>query len=158
LARAYCALANGGQLVHLRLIDSFEDPETGLKVHIPHQPAPKTFLRADTHAKLLDMLKRVTQDGGTATRAAIAGYEVAGKTGTSQKVIEGRYSESKFFATFVGFAPADNPAFVMLVTADEPQTNHYGGVVAAPAFQRIAQQALNYLNIPPRHMVAADVK
>jgi cell division protein FtsI/penicillin-binding protein 2 len=159
LARAYCALANGGQLVHLRLIDSFEDPETGIKVKIPHQSAAKTFLRADTHAKLLDMLTRVTQTGGTATRAAIAGYDVAGKTGTSQKILPaGGYSNSEYFASFVGFAPADNPAFVILVTADEPQKNHYGGVVAAPTFQRIAQQALNYLNIAPRHLVAAEVK
>jgi cell division protein FtsI/penicillin-binding protein 2 len=154
LARAYCALANGGRLVNLRLIDSFEDPLTGLKVKIPMQPAPKAFLRPDTHAKLLEMLTLVCEDGGTATRAAVPGYRIAGKTGTSQKAGVGGYSHSDYFATFVGFAPADNPAFVLLVTADEPQGSHYGGVVAAPYFQSIAHQALNYLNIAPRHMVA----
>jgi len=154
LVRAYCALANGGRLVPLRLVDRYEDPETGRIVPHPYGEAPKTFLHEATRDQLLAMLKLVTQQGGTATRAAIPGYAVAGKTGTSQKVKGGNYSSSDFFATFVGFVPADRPAFVLLVTADEPQGQHYGGTVAAPVFQRIAHQALSYLNVSPDQMVA----
>ena len=98
---------------------------------------------------MIDMMVLVTKEGGTAKRAAIPGYEVAGKTGTSQKFIDGEYSHSKYFATFIGFVPARKPAFVLLVTADEPQGASYGGTVSAPTFKNIAQRALIYLDIKP---------
>jgi len=156
LVRAYCALANGGHLIKLRLIDRVSDPDTGEISREPGETAPRAYLRRETHQQVLNMLKLVTQEGGTATRAAVKGYDVAGKTGTSQKVIDGQYSQTKYFATFIGFVPADNPSFVLLVTADEPQGSYYGGVVAAPTFRRISQKALSFLNVPPKYPVSEE--
>lgn len=150
LVRAYCALANGGRLVNLRMVDKVVDRESGKEFRPRDEPPPKIYAKESTHSRIIEMMKMVTREGGTATRAAVDGYEVAGKTGTSQKWIPGEgYSHSKFFASFIGFAPADNPAFVLLVTADEPKGNHYGGIVAAPAFREIAARTLKYLDIEP---------
>ncbi len=97
---------------------------------------------------LLAIMQGVTEDG-TAKAAAIPGYAVAGKTGTAQKVSNGRYDPSKFLSSFVGIVPADNPRLVIAVMIDEPQGIHYGGVVAAPAFKAIAEAALRYLGVAP---------
>ena len=86
---------------------------------------------------------------GWSFTAAISGYYVAGKTGTSRKSMGRLGYTSKYFASFVGFVPADNPAFVLLVTTDEPKGGRYGGTVSGPIFRRIAERALNYLKIPP---------
>ena len=149
LARAYCALANGGRLVGLRLVDRVEMPDTGVTIKYTAAPAKRIYRNRGTHRKMIEMMKMVTRQGGTARKAAVPGYEVAGKTGTSQKVENGHYSKTKFFATFVGFVPADNPRFVLLVTADEPQNSHYGGSVAGPAFREIAERTLRFLNVKP---------
>ena len=78
------------------------------------------------------------------------GYSAAGKTGTAQKAdSRGSYADDRFVASFLGFAPADRPEIVVLVIIDEPKRHHYGGVVAAPAFKRIAEETLHYLNVPP---------
>ncbi len=151
MVRAYCAIANGGRLVRIRLIDREVNPETGEVFRIPRESAPQVFIRPDTCRNIVEMLKLVTKKGGTAERAAVKGYEVAGKTGTSQKVIGGVYSENRFHASFIGFVPADDPAFVLLVMADEPQGNHYGGVVAAPSFSRISEKVLRMMNIAPQY-------
>ena len=156
LVRAYCAIANGGYLVQLRLVDRIQDTATGKFERKSVKIPDKVFMKSETQHQIVDMMKLVTQEGGTATRAALPGYAVAGKTGTSQKWIntdkakgiKGHYSETRFFATFVGFVPADNPAFVLAVITDEPQGNHYGGVVSAPTFREIARKTLAYLNIP----------
>ncbi len=106
------------------------------------------------------MLSRVIIEG-TATRAEIPGYASAGKTGTTQKVdAQTRtYSKTKRIASFVGFAPADDPYLVIYVAIDEPQnTPYYGGLWAAPVFAKIAEQSLHYLNVPKRPLeVAAKV-
>lgn len=149
LVRAYCALANGGYLVKLRMIDKLENPDTGHVIKIPVKPGFKIFKNPATHQQIVNMMKLVTQEGGTATKAAVEGYYVAGKTGTSQKVINGQYSHSKFFASFAGFVPADNPAFVLFVTVDEPQGAQYGGTISAPAFKAISERTLRYLDIKP---------
>ena len=149
LVRAYCALANGGYLIKLRMIDRLENPDTGHVIKIPVKPGIKIFKRSETHQQIVRMMKLVTQEGGTATKAAMDGYPVAGKTGTSQKVINGQYSHSKFFASFAGFVPADNPAFVLFVTVDEPQGAQYGGTISAPAFKAISERTLRYLDIKP---------
>ena len=82
--------------------------------------------------------------------AALDGYSVGGKTGTSRKLDEnGQYSNSKHIASFIGFAPADNPEITIMVVIDEPKGKYYGGTVAAPVFKEIAQQTLSYLNVPP---------
>ena len=149
LVRAYCALANGGYLVKLRMIDKLENPYTGHVMKIPVKPGFKIFKNAATHQQIVKMMKLVTEEGGTATKAAVEGYHVAGKTGTSQKFINGQYSHSKFFASFTGFVPADNPAFVLFVTVDEPQGAQYGGTISAPAFKAISERTLRYLDIKP---------
>ncbi len=149
LVRAYCALANGGELVKLRLVDRIEDPDSGKIYKFPIRKDGVVIKSKEAVKQIVDMMKLVTQEGGTALAAGIPGYDVAGKTGTSQKWVRGGYSGSEFFATFIGFVPADDPAFVLLVTADEPQKNHFGGIVAAPAFRDIAQKTLRYLDIQP---------
>jgi cell division protein FtsI/penicillin-binding protein 2 len=113
-------------------------------------------MRKDSSKKIIEMLKLVTKKGGTAERAAVKGYDVAGKTGTSQKVVNGQYSESLFHASFIGFVPADDPAFVMLVMADEPQGSHYGGVVAAETFSAISKKVLQMLNIQPQYPLECE--
>ncbi len=157
MTRAYCALANGGNLVELRLIDRQRNPATGEEIRreIISRPG-NIFKNRDTHKKIVDMLKLVTKKGGTAEKAAVKGYEVAGKTGTAQKLINGVYSDSQGFASFVGFVPADRPAFVLLVTADNPQPVHYGGLVAAPAFSHIAKKTLRFLNVAPDYETDDD--
>jgi cell division protein FtsI/penicillin-binding protein 2 len=102
-------------------------------------------------AQLRDMLEGVFGPGGTASGAAIDGYKLAGKTGTAEKPdpVNGGYSSTKFVASFVGFAPADDPRLLTLVMVDEPQGDIYGGSVAAPAWRDITSFALNYLRIAP---------
>ncbi len=168
LLRAYCALADDGRLRKLRLIDRMEHRELGVAVKIPQIEPVKIYRHPDTNRKIIAMMKRVTQQGGTAKKAAIDGYYVAGKTGTSQKWInsyydpktkeriKGHYSHSKYVATFVGFVPADRPAFVLLVTVDEPQGSSYGGVVAAPTFRNIAEYSLRYMNIKPDYEIKEE--
>ncbi len=151
LVRAYCALANGGTLLKMRLVDRECNPETGEIVFKEIEEGSKVFMKDETHVKIVKMLSLVTKEGGTGIKAHVPGYDVAGKTGTSQKWVNGQFSESLFFASFIGFVPAENPAFVLLVMADEPKGNHYGGIVSAPPFRRIAEKTLRYLNVPPQH-------
>jgi len=148
MARAYCALANHGKLPKLRLVDRIEDPETGKVYRLPMEPPVQIFRRPQTAPEVVKMLKGVVGPGGTARQAAIPGYYVAGKTGTSRKSMGRAGYTSKYFASFVGFVPADNPAFVLLVTTDEPKGGRYGGTVSGPIFRKIAERALNYLKIP----------
>ena len=96
------------------------------------------------------MLRGVLADGGTASGAAIPGYDLSGKTGTANIAINGRYSDSAFVASFIGFVPASNPRLVVAVVVDQPQGSIYGGSVAAPAFQKIVGWAVPYLGINPR--------
>jgi cell division protein FtsI/penicillin-binding protein 2 len=93
----------------------------------------------------------VTVNDGTGSRARVPGYEVAGKTGTAQKVKEdgSGYDENRFIASFVGIVPAGDPELVILVMVDEPTTKHSGAYVAAPAFAKIAEFSLKRLGIPP---------
>lgn len=149
LVRAYCALADGGRLRPLRLIDRIEDVQSQTLFKRALDEPFMIYKNPDTANKIVQMMSLVTQKGGTATSAAIPGYHVAGKTGTSQKLVGGQYSHSQFFSSFVGFVPAEAPAFVLMVTADEPKGSYYGGVVAAPFFKAIAMRTLRYLDIKP---------
>ena len=161
MIRAYCALANNGKMPQLRLIDRLEDPVTGEVTRIPSPPPVQMFDRPETCATLISMMIKVTQKGGTAVKAAIPGYEVAGKTGTSRKYIptrrdsngriieRGHYASGKYFSSFVGFVPARNPALVMLVTMDEPKGSYYAATVAAPTFKATMTRVLRHLNIQP---------
>ena len=148
MVQAYCALANRGCMPQLHVVARVEDPANG-KVE-NHHPPPKGTVAGEAAVRdITTALKLVTQEGGTAPKAAVAGYEVAGKTGTAQKVVNGQYA-SKYVASFIGYIPADDPAFVLLVSADEPSKGgYYGGVVAAPVFSRIAEKTLRYMQVAP---------
>ena len=123
-------------------------------IHRPHvikgdsAPARRVISRR-TAAQVSRMLEGVLGPGGTAQEAQVSGYTLAGKTGTAQKAIPGGYSKSDFIASFIGFAPARNPRLLVAVMVDTPRGNYYGGVVAAPVFQKIVSFALPYLRIPP---------
>jgi cell division protein FtsI (penicillin-binding protein 3) len=138
IASAYAAIANGGLLVQPRIILGGDAP-----------PARRVISRR-TAERLQRMLEGVLGPGGTASEAAVAGYEIAGKTGTAEKAVKGGYSESRFVASFIGFAPAEDAQLLAAVIVDEPKGKYYGGEVAAPAFEKIASFALPYLRIAPR--------
>jgi cell division protein FtsI (penicillin-binding protein 3) len=138
MAAAYGAIASGGVLHRPYVVKG--DADSGRRVIAPQ-----------VASKVSTMLEGVLGPGGTASEAAIPGYTLAGKTGTAQKPdpVNGGYSKFKFVASFIGFAPARNPRVLVAVMVDEPQGEIYGGVVAAPAFQKILSFALPYLRVPP---------
>jgi cell division protein FtsI/penicillin-binding protein 2 len=143
MGAAYSAIANGGILRPPHIVDS---------VGGSRQPVPKgkRIISEQTAASVRKMLEGVLGPGGTATGAAIEGYELGGKTGTAEKPDEnGGYSETKFVASFVGFAPAQHPRLLVAVMVDEPQGDIYGGTVAGPAFKKITSFALTNLRIAP---------
>ncbi len=150
LVQAYAALANDGIMMRPYIVDRIRRPDGTVKSFAPRPlrrvvrpPAARATARA---------LTLVTTSDGTAPRAAIPGYEVAGKTGTAQKWVDGQYSKTHYVSSFIGFVPAENPAFVLLVAADDPdkQKGYYAGSVAAPTFRRIAERTLRYLDVAPR--------
>jgi cell division protein FtsI (penicillin-binding protein 3) len=139
LAQAYLALANGGVFTPLRLV---RDPAPAAP------PAVRVFDEAVAE-EVLAMLRDVVEEDGTGARARIPGMEVGGKTGTAQKASpQGGYGE-EYVASFVGFIPAHDPQYLIAVLVDEPAPDHYGGVVAAPAFQETAVKTLAYLGRLP---------
>jgi cell division protein FtsI/penicillin-binding protein 2 len=114
-------------------------------------PAGHRVVSPEIAGQLRQMLEGVLAPGGTASEVAIPGYKLAGKTGTASKIdrATGQYSSSRYVASFVGFAPAQDPKLLVAVMVDEPQGAIYGGTVAAPAFGQIMSFALPYLRIPP---------
>jgi cell division protein FtsI/penicillin-binding protein 2 len=137
MAAAYATIANGGVWVEPHLVAG-------------HRAKKRRVISPVVDAQLVQMLRGVVAEGGTAPLAAIPGYQVAGKTGTAQKPSpRGGYSSGKYVASFVGMVPASNPRLVILVAIDEPHGLIWGGWVAAPAFQKIAQFDLQYLEVPP---------
>lgn len=145
LVAAFAAIANGGWLLQPRFVDRMvkDDLEQTFK---PERR--RRILSQQTTNRLTSILIGVVERG-TGAQAALDGYLVAGKSGTAQKAENGRYSRSKVTASFIGYAPAEAPRFVMLVMFDEPKKKRWGGTAAAPVFRRIAQQALHYLQVPP---------
>ena len=103
------------------------------------------------------MMEAVVADEGTAPRARIAGYSVAGKTGTVKKSASGGYQEDRYLALFAGMAPATTPSLVAIVLIDDPRgEEYYGGQVAAPVFSEVMTGALRLLNVPPDQLPIAD--
>jgi cell division protein FtsI/penicillin-binding protein 2 len=139
------AVANGGIQYRPYIVKSIQDPQKGI---IETDPHGERVWSAETTAKLRPMLEGVVTDG-TAQTSQLEGYTAAGKTGTAQKVIDGRYSRTKYWGSFAGYAPATNPALAIIVVVDEAVGLHQGGQVAAPIFKRVAEQTLRYLSIPP---------
>ncbi len=143
IATAYAAIANGGILRSPHIVQSIG--HKAVKLPVGHR-----ILSQTTAAELRQMLVGVFGDGGTASGAAIPGYQMAGKTGTANIAVNGHYSNSEFVASFVGMVPANHPQLECLVVVDQPQGSIYGGSVAAPAFQKIVGWAVPYLGISPR--------
>lgn len=146
---AISAVANGGLLMKPYLVKEIINEKGRVIRRIKPQPV-RQVISPNTAQILARIMERVVERG-TGLNAAIKGYKIAGKTGTAQKFIRGEgYSPTKFVASFVGFAPADNPRVAVLVVVDEPQGSHYGGTVAAPIFRRIVRQTFEYLEIKPQ--------
>ncbi len=147
MVSAIAAIANGGVLIRPRLTQAIL--KNGVLDRTFEPEALQTVLSEETSRQMINILKSVVKTG-TGAKAAIPGFEVAGKTGTAQKIDPKTqtYSKTKYLASFVGFVPADAPRLVILVMIDEPQKTYWGGEVAAPVFQRIARKTLRYLHIP----------
>ncbi|PMG75122.1 penicillin-binding transpeptidase domain-containing protein [Vibrio lentus] len=136
LAHAYATLANKGMYEPIHIIKSND------------QDFSKQIIKRENAELVLKMLEGVTQKGGTATRAAVPGYRVAAKTGTSRKAEAGGYSD-EYIAVTAGFAPVSDPRVALVVVVNEPQGDlYYGGSVAAPVFSEIMKGALQILNVP----------
>ena len=136
LARAYTIFADGGEVLPVSLL-RLNQPAVGHQV----------FSRK-TADELKPMLESVVMPGGTAPLAQVAGYRVAGKTGTAHKLEGGRYV-NRYVASFVGMAPVSSPRLIVAVMIDEPSgKEYYGGQVAAPVFSKVMGAALHMLNVP----------
>lgn len=149
LARAYTILTHDGELLPV----SFEKQAVA--------PEGKRVIKAETARQIREMMVAVTEPGGTGTAGAVDGFDVGAKTGTARKLINGRYVDNKHVATFVGFAPAQNPRVIVAVTVDEPTANgYYGGTVAGPVFKQVMSGSLNILGVSPTKPLkeAATVK
>ncbi|MCX8030232.1 MAG: penicillin-binding protein 2 [Thermodesulfovibrionales bacterium] len=148
ILRAYSAIANGGFLVRPYLVSEIRSPD-GITIH-KTSPKSERIISEKTAKAFSMILTTVTEVGGTAKEASVEGNLVAGKTGTAQKYdpLLKRYSKSNYVSSFVGFVPADNPRFALVVVVHDPRGHIYGGVVAAPVFRKIASDALSYLDVP----------
>ncbi|HEY6361221.1 MAG TPA: penicillin-binding protein [Vicinamibacterales bacterium] len=146
MAAAVSAVANGGELLEPRVVRAVV--RGGGRAAVPRKVVRRT-VSAETAAQLTTMMEGVVERG-TARRARIPGYTIAGKTGTASKVVGGRYSRSDYNVSFVGFVPSRDPMFTIVVVIDSPKKiSAFGGVVAAPIFQRIADAALRREGVPP---------
>lgn len=150
MACAMSVIANGGKLMKPRVIQSIQDKHGELIKEYP-VTVTRQVLSESTSATMRDILSGVVEDG-TGQLAKVEGYEVGGKTGTSQKIENGTYSHSKFIASFVGLAPVKDPRVVVVVMLDQPHPLYYGGVVAAPVFGRVVRDTLRYMDIRPKGM------
>jgi cell division protein FtsI/penicillin-binding protein 2 len=142
-----CTIANKGVMMRPMLVKRLEDGEHNVVANYEPMALRRVISEAAAH-DMVQALKTVVSADGTAAKAALDHYTAAGKTGTAEKVENGRYV-SKFFSSFIGFFPADNPELCIAVSLDEPKDGHYGGSVAGPVFKQIAENAARYLSIPP---------
>lgn len=156
---AMCAIANKGQLMRPMLVDRLEDQDHIVVAKYTPQTV-KQVIREEAAADMVKALKTVVGEGGTAPKAALENYTVAGKTGTAQKPVPGGYSHDRFFSSFIGFLPADDPAVCIGIYLDEPnrKVGYFGGTVAGPIFKEVAEGVAKYLSIPPDRVGTNDLK
>jgi cell division protein FtsI/penicillin-binding protein 2 len=150
MAMAVGALANDGVLMRPMLVKRLEDSNG----NVVQQYTPQSVRRVvseETAKEMVAALKTVVSKDGTAPLAAITNYVVAGKTGTAQKVVDGKYASDRFVVSFIGFFPADNPEVCISIVMDSPKEGGraFGGALCGPVFHDIAQRCASYLNIPP---------
>jgi cell division protein FtsI (penicillin-binding protein 3) len=147
MARAYTIFTNDGQLLPLSLVkrDGY--------------PVGRPLVSRETANAVTAMMEMAVLPGGTAPRAQVPGYRVAGKTGTAHKPENGGYSENKYVSSFVGFGPVSNPRFIVAVMIDEPGVaKYYGGDVGAPVFSSVMGSALRMLSVAPDAPGTMNVK
>ncbi len=151
LAMAMAAIANGGNLMRPFVVKNIVD-ESGRVVEETRPKVVRRVISVRTAKTVTRILEGVAGSEGTAEKAAISGFKVAGKTGTSQKVDPNtkQYSRSKYIASFVGFVPSDRPRLLISVLIDEPKGVAYGGLVAGPVFNEVGSWALNHLRVNPQ--------
>ena len=138
LARAYTVITHDGELLPV----SFEKQAAA--------PKGQQIIKPATAKAVRNIMVSVTEKGGTGTAGAVDGFDVGAKTGTARKLVNGRYVDNKHVATFIGFAPAQNPRVIVAVTVDEPSANgYYGGLVAGPVFKEVMGGSLNILGVSP---------
>lgn len=151
LLAAVAAVANDGLMMKPYIVQAVTDANGGLIRNVEPE-AVNQVVAAKTARTMRRIMRTVITPGGTGINAELEGYDVCGKTGTAQKIDEnGTYASNKYVSSFVGFAPAQQPALAVVVVVDEPRGTHYGGIVAAPAFKRIIKESLSYLNIVPNN-------
>ena len=141
MVAGYTAIANGGILRRPQLVKRIGDEAV-------EEPQGRRVISPQVASEIREMLEGVLAPGGTASEVSVPGYTLAGKTGTAEVAENGEYSDTKYVASFIGFAPAQNPQLLAAVIVDQPQGEIYGGSVAAPAFGQIAEFALPYLGVP----------
>ncbi|MUG45010.1 stage V sporulation protein D [Paenibacillus woosongensis] len=146
---AVSAAINGGKLYKPHVTKSWTNPDTGQIVDEVEPTVVRQVISEATSKQVRSALESVVANG-TGGNAFIDGYRVGGKTGTAQKVVNGRYSTSEHIVSFIGFAPADDPKIVVYTAVDNPQGIQFGGVVAAPIVRNILTDALEYMEVPPR--------
>ena len=150
MAMAVGALANDGVLMRPMLVKRLQDSDG----NVIQQYKPQSVRRVvseETAKEMVKALKTVVSKDGTAPLAAITNYVVAGKTGTAQKVVDGKYANDRFVVSFIGFFPADNPQICISIVMDSPKEGGraFGGALCGPVFHEIAARCASYLNIPP---------
>jgi len=141
---AISAIANDGIYMRPFVVKYVKDSQG--QIIFQHMPQILDKVISKGTSKRMKVILHGVVEEGTGTKAKIPGVTVAGKTGTAQKVVGGIYSHAKFYATFVGFAPVDNPQLACVVVFDEPHPAYYGGTVAAPVFSEVVGDSLKYLN------------
>ena len=161
MVTAASVVANGGHLIEPRVVRAFI--KDGHRVEVPHTQL-RQAISAETAAEMTGIMEQVV-DHGTAKNVKMAGYTIAGKTGTAHKLVNGRYSNTEYNASFVGFIPSRDPAVAIIVVMESPHgpNSYYGATVSAPIFKRIAEAALTYLGVgpnlnapPPVHVARHD--
>jgi penicillin-binding protein 2B len=149
---AYASIANGGIMMQPHIVKAILDPKTDEPLQTFEPQTVRRTVSEQTAKKVTEYLEQVVSDReiGTGRNAYIEGYRVAGKTGTANKVIDGKYAEDKWLITFIGYAPVEDPQIVVLVMADEPDLGgdyRLGGQVTGPVFREIVSQSLRYMGV-----------
>jgi cell division protein FtsI (penicillin-binding protein 3) len=146
MVAAVSSVANGGDLIQPRVVRALI--RDGKRIDVKPTILGRTISK-DTAITLTGIMEQIVERG-TATQAQIAGYTIAGKTGTASKLVNGRYSHTDYYASFVAFLPSRNPVATIIVVIDSPHARgYYGGPIAGPVFQRIAEATLRHLGVPP---------
>ncbi len=155
MVSAYSAIANDGVMMRPFVVDKIVSP-SGETVFRAKPEVLGRPVRAEVARAVREMLIGVTEEGGTGSRATVPGYSIGGKTGTAQKAVPGGYSSTDYYASFVGFVPARQPVFSILVSVERPRPQHTGGFVSAPVFAKIAAATARYLEVPPDEPVQEE--